>query len=244
MKIRSPWVPYVIGLFLSLVFRLWFATCRKVHLAPHPRYTLLHVRGPEDPERFILCVWHDAVLLPIFSSPRHASRQACCLVSQHQDGSFLAVALRLLGFTTVRGSSKRGGAQAIRQLMTETEGRNIVISPDGPRGPRREIKQGAVYLASQMGRRIVPGAYTASRGWRIKGSWTDMLIPLPFSTVYLVKGHPIDVPPDLSREELESYIAIVQQAMEEWGDYAERIARGEAAEMPAERTFPALRAAA
>lgn len=232
MRIRSRWAPRVAGLILSVVMRVWFATCRKVFLSPDPSLRINYRRTPADTERFILCVWHDAVMVPIFAAPAHARRQTCCLVSQHQDGSFLAEALRRLEYSTVRGSSKRGGAQALKQLITDTDGKNIVISPDGPRGPRREMKAGAIYLASQTGRRIVPGGYAAKRAWRIQASWTDLLVPLPFTTVYVVSGEPIAIPPDQSREELEVHVARVQQAMQDWTDYAERVARGEAVAPP------------
>lgn len=230
MRIRGRWAPRVAGLILSVVMRLWFATCRKVFLAPDPSLRINHVRTAADTQQFILCVWHDAVMAPIFAAPSYARRQTCCLVSQHQDGSILADVLRRLGYSTVRGSSKRGGAQALKQLITDMDGKNIVISPDGPRGPRREMKAGAVYLASQTRRRIVPGGYAAKRAWRVKASWTDLLVPWPFTTVYLVSGEPIAIPPDLSREELDSHVARVQAAMQNWTDYAERLARGEAVE--------------
>lgn len=231
MKIRSRWVPKVTGLVLSVVLRVWFATCRKVYIAVEPRTRLCHQHAPDDDERFILCVWHDAVLVPIFSAPPANRRETCCLVSQHQDGSFLAEAMRWLGYSTVRGSSKRGGAQAVRQLMDETAGKHIVISPDGPRGPRRQIKAGAVYLASQTGRRIIAGGYGAKRYWRIKGSWTDLLLPMPFTALYVVTGEPIAVPPDLSRDELDSFVDRAQRSMTFWTDYAERLARGETVEL-------------
>lgn len=239
MKIRSRWAPRVIGLVLSVVLRLWFATCRKVFIGVDPRTRLCHHHDPDDDERFILCVWHDAVLVPIFSAPPANRRETCCLVSQHQDGSFLAEALRRLGFTTVRGSSKRGGAQALKQLIEDTAGRHIVISPDGPRGPRREMKAGAVYLASQTGRRIIAGGYGARRCWRVRGSWTDLLVPAPFTTVYVVSGEPIAIPPDLSRDELDAHVARVQQSMSFWTDYAERLARGETVELLADAAVAA-----
>ncbi|OYW24520.1 MAG: hypothetical protein B7Z55_01950 [Planctomycetales bacterium 12-60-4] len=135
--------------------------------------------------------------------------------------------MAILGYSTVRGSSHRGGPAALKQLLDDTAGKHIVITPDGPRGPRRELKAGVVYLASQTGRRICACAYTCRRGWRIQGSWTDMLIPLPFTTVYLIISEPISIPPDLSREQLHEYIGIVQAEMDQLDADAERIRRGE-----------------
>jgi lysophospholipid acyltransferase (LPLAT)-like uncharacterized protein len=188
---------------------------------------LNHIPGPDDPERFILCVWHDCLLIPTFAAPRALRCITSCLVSQHQDGSYLANAMALLGYKTVRGSSRRGGAQAVRQMLDETAGRHIVITPDGPGGPRRQFKAGAVYVASQLGRKILPGAYTATHAWYIKGSWTDMIVPKPFSTVYVAMGNPISIPPDLSRDQLDQYVEQVQREMDAHSDQIERLCRGE-----------------
>jgi len=99
---------------------------------------------------------------------------------------------------------------------------------------------GAIYVASQTGRLLCPAPFVCRRGWRIAGRWTDMLIPWPFTTVYLVTGQPITMPPDLSRGELGLYMSRIQIAMDELTDQAERFARGEtdqiefAAPMPAQ----------
>jgi len=197
------------------IWHLLIASCRKVYIGAHEHARLDYVPGPDDPTRYVMCVWHDCLLLPTFAAPRRLREMTCCLVSQHQDGSYLANAMALLGYSTVRGSSRRGGARALRQLIADTAGKHIVITPDGPGGPRREMKPGAVYVAAQLGRQILPSAYGASRGWYWKGSWTDMLIPKPFSTIYLVMGSPIDVPADPTREQLHEIVQQVQGAMDE-----------------------------
>ena len=144
-----------------------------------------------------------------------------------QDGSYLANAMALLGYSTVRGSSRRGGANALRQLLDDTDGKHIVFTPDGPCGPRRQLKQGCVFVASQLGRRLLPGAFVATRAWRPKGKWTDLLIPKPFSTIYVVTGEPIAIPGDLTREQINHYITIAQQAMDRLSEQAERLLTGE-----------------
>jgi lysophospholipid acyltransferase (LPLAT)-like uncharacterized protein len=241
VKIRSRWLTALAAWLSVALFRLLFATCRQVHLAPEPRCRLDY--PPDgDPERFIACVWHDALIVPTFVSPRRIRRRTCCLVSRHQDGGYLADAMAILGYTTVRGSTNRGGAQAMKQLMDDTAGKHIVITPDGPRGPRRELKPGAVFLASQTGRRICACAYASRSEWRIKGSWTDMAIPRPFTTIYLLTSAPISIPPDLSRVELNRHAQIVQAEMERLTAEAEALARDE---MPATRQdSPALSKAA
>ena len=214
MRIRSRWLTWAAAGLAVGLSKVLFATCRKIYIGVDERVKLNYVAGPEDHDRYVLCVWHDALLVPTFSAPRALRRQTCCLVSQHQDGSYLAFAMALLGYSTVRGSSRRGGAQAVRQLLDDTAGKHIVFTPDGPGGPRRKMKAGPVYVASQLGRSIVPGAYTATRAWRPRGSWTDMLIPVPFSTIYVAMGAPINIPADLSRDQLDHYIDVVQLSMD------------------------------
>jgi lysophospholipid acyltransferase (LPLAT)-like uncharacterized protein len=235
VKIRSRWLTAIAAWGSVMLCRSLLATCRKVHIAPEPRLRLDSALDDSDPERFILCVWHDALLIPTFAAPAANRGRTCCLVSRHQDGGYLADAMAILGYSTVRGSTNRGGAQAIRQLMTDTAGKHIVITPDGPRGPRREVKPGAVFLASQTGRRICAGTYACRHEWRIRGSWTDMAIPMPFTTVYLLTSDPITIPPNLSRIELDRYVQVVQAEMDRLTAEAESLARGESPPLPASR---------
>lgn len=238
MRIRSRWLTWVAAGTAVGLSKILFATCRKVYIGPEEKQKLNYVPVPGD-EQFILSVWHDALLVPTFAAPRGLREKTCCLVSQHQDGSYLAYAMALLGYSTVRGSSRRGGAQAVRQLLDDTAGKHIVITPDGPGGPRRQLKAGAVFVASQLGRRILPSAYSATRAWRFKGSWTDMLIPKPFSTVYVAMGHPIDIPSEMSRDQMQHYVGIVQREMDLLTAEIEGMATGRTAKaLPEQRDFP------
>ncbi len=226
MKIRSRWLTWFAAATVVALSKLLFATCRKVYIGAQDRTRLDHAPAPDDPERFVLCVWHDELLIPTFAAPRRLREQTCCLVSQHQDGSYLANAMTLLGYSTVRGSSRRGGAQALRQLLEDTDGKHIVFTPDGPGGPRRRMKQGCIFVASQTGRRLLPGAFVASRAWRPKGSWTDLVVPKPFSTIYVVTGEPIEIPSDLTRELIEHFIEVAQHAMDKLSDDARGLLNG------------------
>ncbi len=126
--------------------------------------------------------------------------------------------------SSVRGSTKHGGASAVRQMMTTAKDKHIVITPDGPRGPRRKMQSGIVFLASHTGRAIVPTAYACIRSWRIKGSWTDLMMPKPLTKIFLMAGEPVEVPPDLSREEVARYSALVQDEMDRLNIEVERMA--------------------
>lgn len=217
MRIRGKVVDWLIGAFAVLVFRSLFLTLRlrfQTAATTNP-YTI------EGSERFIYCVWHDQLLVPIFGG-KH--RYTAALVSQNQDGSFVAAGLRSAGILPIRGSSSRGGAQAMRQLIREAEGKHIVMTPDGPRGPRRELSAGVVFLASHAGRAIVPTAFTCERGWRFGTGWTDLLVPKPFSIVYLLTGEPIHIAPDVT--DLRAEVARVQAAMLAMNERGDLLAAG------------------
>ncbi len=214
MRLRSKMANWIIGTLSVLVFRCLFKTLRlRFHTAEST-----NPYATEGDDRFIYCVWHDQLLIPMFSG-KH--RHTAALVSQAQDGGFAAAGLRSAGIIPVRGSSSRGGAQAMRQLIREAEGNHIVMTPDGPRGPRRELSPGIVFLASHSGRAIVPSAFTCERGWRFGVGWTDLLVPKPFSKVHLLTGEPIHIPPDA---DLRSEVARVAAAMLDMNDRGDAFA--------------------
>ena len=204
MRLRSKTLNWLIGTFGVFVFRCLFKTLRlRFHTAEKTNPYAI-----EGDDRFIYCVWHDQLLIPIFGG-KH--RYTAALVSQAQDGGFVSAALRSVGIQPVRGSTSRGGAQAMRQLIRESEGKHIVMTPDGPRGPRRELSAGVVFLAAHSGRAIVPAAFTCERGWRFGVSWTDLLVPKPFSKVHMLTGSPIYISSESS--DLRGDVARVQAAM-------------------------------
>ena len=141
--------------------------------------------------------------------------RAAGLVSQHQDGSYLVEAMQYFHVDAIRGSTSRGGARALRQLLDASGRTHIFITPDGPRGPRRQLKDGIVFLASHTGQTIIPTACACGNAWVIRGSWTDLVIPKPFATVHMLLGTPFVVPADLSRDELECYRDRLQAEMEQ-----------------------------
>jgi lysophospholipid acyltransferase (LPLAT)-like uncharacterized protein len=206
--------------------RLLFATCRKQFVGEVLQAGLKKLDDPNNTEYYVLCVWHDALLLPTFAAPLPLRKRCCCLVSRHRDGSYLAEAMALMDYATVRGSSQRGGTEALRELLTQTAGKHIIFTPDGPQGPRRQLKHGVAFVASQLGRGLLPGAFVAKRSWRIRGTWTDIVIPMPFTTVYLITGDPISVPSNLTRDELTRYVVEAQEAMDRLNDEADRIYAG------------------
>jgi lysophospholipid acyltransferase (LPLAT)-like uncharacterized protein len=232
MKIRSRFLTKLAARVACTAFRLLYRTVKIEYRCAVPGTDAFRPTA----EKFLYCIWHDALLGPVF-----ADKHVCMagLVSQHQDGSYLADAMEMVGVLPVRGSSKRGGAQALRQMMEAVENHHIMITPDGPRGPRNVIKDGIVFLASKTGRAIVPTAFSYERCWTFEGSWTDLFIPKPGTKAWFIAGAPFRVPSDLDRDGIEAYRVQLQARLDAITAEAASLAKG----LPAEITQPARKAA-
>lgn len=226
MKIRNRHLIRFAARLAVWSARLLFFTLRKNYVD-----TVRGCYSPAPEDHFIYIAWHDSLLMPIFSARAY---EVSALISRHEDGSYLADAMQMLGMLPIRGSSSRGGAQAVRQLMEKSQSRHIYITPDGPRGPRRKLKHGTVYLASQTGMRIQCIGCYACNPWIVQGSWTDLVIPKPFSRIVMRAAPPITVPPGLSREQLEPYVQQVQETLDRINAITRRIALGEEIDVQAE----------
>lgn len=149
-------------------------------------------RDPEPwPGPRIYALWHNRLLV---LAGLYRRQGITVLVSPSRDGEVIARVLSRLGYGLVRGSSARGGAEAVAGLCRVlAEGGVVSITPDGPRGPRYVAKEGVAALAAASGVPVVPGAWASGRGW-VAGSWDLTRIPAPFSRCRLRLGEPIHVP--------------------------------------------------
>jgi lysophospholipid acyltransferase (LPLAT)-like uncharacterized protein len=135
-------------------------------------------------------------------------------VSRSADGDLIAKVLERWGYRAVRGSSSRGGSEALRQIVRLVRsGQSVAITPDGPRGPRRKMKPGAVLAASMAGVPILPMSSGTPRAWWF-GRWDRFLVPKPFARVKIVYGPPMYVPARANPEEVEAASIAVEQALE------------------------------
>jgi lysophospholipid acyltransferase (LPLAT)-like uncharacterized protein len=167
----------------------------------------------------IYAFWHQRLFPFVYT---HRNRGVCVLISRHGDGEIIARIIERFGFTTARGSSTRGGSEALKFLTDKGRARerDIAITPDGPKGPRYEAKLGAILLASRTGLPLFPAAWGGDRYWRI-GSWDRFMIPKPFSRA-LVRVKPFYVPPHCTREELECYREQFERELREITEYVDR----------------------
>jgi lysophospholipid acyltransferase (LPLAT)-like uncharacterized protein len=162
----------------------------------------------KDFTQAIYCTWHNRLALAVkiyfmFGKRQAGSPGLAGLVSASKDGALLAKIFESFGIQPVRGSSSRRGAQALRELTTWAErGYDLSMTPDGPRGPRYVVADGAVALAQITGLPLVPAAYHLN--WKITlKSWDGFQIPLPFACCEVTAGRLIFVPREASDEQRE-----------------------------------------
>ncbi|WP_424244765.1 hypothetical protein Dip510_002035 [Elusimicrobium posterum] len=141
-------------------------------------------------KNFIYAIWHNqqAFLLYPFRG-----QKVCSLISLSKDGEYIARVLPKFGMKAVRGSTSKGGASALRNLIDISQaGYHPMITPDGPRGPVYKVQQGVIFLAQKTGLPIVPVACGLSNKFKVR-SWDKMRIPIPFGRAAIVFGKMIDV---------------------------------------------------
>jgi len=139
---------------------------------------------------FIFSLWHGQ-LLPLLWHHRHQG--IAILVSEHRDGELVARVAQSLGYRLIRGSTSRGGERALLGLVRDLrEGREVAVTPDGPRGPACRYAAGALIAAHRAGAPILPIAAHAAGALRLK-SWDRFLIPKPFARVTVAYGNPVYV---------------------------------------------------
>jgi lysophospholipid acyltransferase (LPLAT)-like uncharacterized protein len=136
----------------SLFIRLLHATLRVRHV---------HAENLESQPQYILSFWHAHLLLMLHSKYR---RPIVVMISRSKDGEYIARVFDHYGVESARGSSTRGGTSALREMIRAArEGKNIVFTPDGPKGPARVAKDGVIYAAQATGLPVVPVAFAAQK---------------------------------------------------------------------------------
>jgi len=159
---------------------------------------------------FILVFWHGDMLLGWYF---HRNRKYSSLVSQSRDGDVLAEILHHWNYQVIRGSSSKGGKEARQQMeQLVRDGHTLVVTPDGPRGPRYEMKMGALRTAQKTGVPVVAVTFSVSNSMNLK-SWDRFTIPLPFSKIIVEYRAPEMIDPDLHGEELNDFREGFQERM-------------------------------
>ncbi|HEX9901477.1 MAG TPA: lysophospholipid acyltransferase family protein [Acidobacteriota bacterium] len=184
----------MIGLTGKPLFWLWFKLCRWTVVGGEEYETLRRAGKP-----VVLIIWHSRIfIVPYF----FRKRGIMPLVSPSRDGEIPAQIMARWGYKVLRGSSSHSMVKAWNVMVRELRsGGEVIIVPDGPRGPNRVLKEGCLKLAQQTGASIVPFTFSSSKNKLLK-SWDRFLMFPPFSRVVAVFGKPCSLKPKLSAEEL------------------------------------------
>ena len=156
--------------------------------------------------------WHQRMsYLAHFLGSRHVT----AMISQSRDGEYAARIAQWLGFNNIRGSTSRGGTEALRAIIrTIKKGHNGGMLADGPQGPARVAKIGSVIMARNAGVPLIPITWGGDRCWMFN-SWDRYLIPKPFSRVVVYIAEPIWVPKSAKGEALEEYRLLLEKRLNE-----------------------------
>jgi lysophospholipid acyltransferase (LPLAT)-like uncharacterized protein len=221
---RTALFPKVAGLLAGLLRIYWASLRLRVHGEEHLEPLL--ARG----ERFIPCIWHQRQIMGVAYLRRLRSRGVVpgALVSPSKDGELGARLLDKLGVTAIRGSGRRSGALAMRDMYMAIKEGNLspLIAPDGSTGPPHEFKPGAIMLARLSGSPVVPISFACSMGVKLR-TWDRLLVPLPFSRIAIEVGEPIELEPTMAMSEPPETVARMGDALTAVEDAAEgRLGRG------------------
>lgn len=179
------------GIIGKIVLWLWAKSC-KVTVIGEENYNRLRKRS----KPVIIMVWHGR----IFFVPYFFRRRGMMpLVSPSKDGEIANQIMSRWGYKIIRGSSSHVMKRAWNGMKKELQnGGEVILVPDGPRGPNRKLKKGALKLALETGAYLVPVSFSASKKKFLK-SWDNFLIIKPFSKVVAIYGKPIQ--PELLKDE-------------------------------------------
>lgn len=167
----------------------------------------------KDGKTVLLCGWHQQFFAAIRHFKRYADFNPGLMISQSRDGALIAGVANRTGWHTARGSSSKGGREAMAEMIDHLKcyrfGAQIL---DGPRGPMGEVKPGVIKMATESGAILVPFYVSSDRAWFFN-SWDRFMLPRPFSRVTLCFGDEICFEPPQTREHFEEQRQYLEQTM-------------------------------
>jgi hypothetical protein len=207
----------LLGLYLAFALRTtrWSLEGHE-HMAPHAAGAPV-----------VVAFWHERLpMMPMLwlkarqsAEGRNAGNKVHVLVSHHRDGQFIGAVVSRFALDVVLGSSSRGGAKSLRVLLNLlSSGDHIAITPDGPRGPRREAAPGVAHLAAMSGAPVLPCAAQSTRHW-VLPTWDRMVVPKPFGRGVVVCLPTIAV----DRDDWQAAVPAIGAAMTAAAEQADRL---------------------
>jgi hypothetical protein len=180
----------------ALLIRIIYFTSKKHFHMPHVI--------PQEP--VIFAFWHgDLLLQPYLYYQFRKTPKAKVLISDHFDGQIIARIMTFFNLGTIHGSTTRGGAKVLIQgLKSLSDGYDIGITPDGPKGPRYTVSDGVVVMAQKRQAKVIVYSCVPSRYWQLR-SWDRFMIPKPFCTLNFYASEPLDLD-GMQIDEAKKYI--------------------------------------
>jgi lysophospholipid acyltransferase (LPLAT)-like uncharacterized protein len=205
-------------------FALKYGLIPCAHYLIRVYFTLIRIRAInediifnhlEGGKKAIVAIWHQRIILILSYAKRFGSYRPSVMISQSRDGETIARIAKRLNFRPVRGSSSRGGKEALGIMIADLAQHPLAAHVlDGPRGPRGVIKPGLIVMAQSSGVPVLPVYISVDKAW-VLNSWDRTLIPKPFSTITVRWGDPIYVPEMPGEETFESTRKQIEQNMKE-----------------------------
>jgi len=185
----------------SLLIRLLYITNKKEFHSP----------DAIGDEPIIMACWHGELLMIPYAYTRFRKiPHVKLIISEHFDGNLIAKILEFFKFSTIRGSSTRGGAKALIASIKELKnGYDLGITPDGPKGPRHEVADGIIVMAQKADVKIVLVEIKPSSYWQLS-SWDKFVIPKPFGIIHYYISDLIDI----SGMEMEEARTLIKKGLE------------------------------
>ncbi len=209
-SIKTSRTSIVLGHVAACAMKLWSMTLR---------YNVNGNAGivqPEiDPKPVIFALWHNRIFTmpPIWLHTGGKNRSTVVLTSASRDGTTLAKAMEAFGIGSIRGSSSRRAVAALIGMKKALlEGKDVCVTPDGPKGPRYQIQPGLLKIAQTTGTDIIPIHIRYSSAWRLS-SWDRFVLPKPFSKVTVIFDKPISISKNLTQAEFEEAVTNLQNCL-------------------------------
>ena len=190
-KLGETFIPPTVFFFMRL---FWVTYKKKYHFIDEP-----------IEEQCMAITWHGELFIsPLVYRKLRKHQKTSAIISGHHDGELIARTLQLLNITPLRGSSRKGAkAVLLAAIKSIKDGYSVMITPDGPKGPRHSMSDGAVALAQRANLPLMVVNFKANSFWQLK-SWDRFVIPKPFTTIDIYH-QTLDVS-SMQRDEAKEYL--------------------------------------
>jgi len=214
----------LISFLASWLIRLWFGTVRVKIINRHIYEEF--ILNNREKGNVVVASWHRHAIF-LYYYFRNV-KNGVAMVSRSKDGELIARVGKRFGFDFVRGSSSKGGGEALLAMIDYMNRKGAPkfcgTAVDGPRGPARVLKKGMLVLAKETGSYFIPLASSGTKVITFHKAWDKTIIPYPFSTVIIEFHDPFIIPKDISEEELENLRVRTEKIFNEITDNVDKIA--------------------